>query len=181
MLTTPGRSLALAVLVVSVVSADTLDRQSRSRTIAKQLSEALSQQKLDAIAAQDPDEPDRFIAALLFADTQLLVVSARYASPSLLQARLAHKQYRDIYLDLQSSPIPNSSIFFQDMKADGLCSRCEQTADIVYDGSPAPKIFDGDWDKAKLSEQAYEQRFVAADQQYSRLLQVLLAQLQGTS
>jgi hypothetical protein len=67
------------------------------------------------------------------------------------------------------------------MKADGLCSRCEQTADIVYDGSPAPKIFDGDWDKSKLSEQAYEQQFLAADQQYSRLLQVLLAQLRGTS
>ena len=50
----------------------------------------------------------------------------------------------------------------------------------MYDGSQIAKIFDGDWDKHK-SDNAYERQFVAADQQYSRLLNILLAQLRGTS
>jgi hypothetical protein len=82
MFTMLGRSLALAVLVATLVPAAPLDRTSHSAPIATELAKALSQQKLDAIAAQDPDEPDRFIAALFFENTQLLVVSGRYASPS---------------------------------------------------------------------------------------------------
>jgi hypothetical protein len=180
MFTMLGRSLALVLLVVTLVPAAALDRVSQSATIATELAEALSEQRLDAIAAHDPDEPDRFIAALLFADSQLLVVSARYASPSLLKARLAQKQYRDVYLDLSSASIAETSILIQDLNADGLCARRDQAADIVYDGSQIPKIFDGDWDKHK-SDKTYEQQFVAADQQYSRLLNLLLAQLRGAS
>jgi hypothetical protein len=83
MFTMLGRSLALVLLVATLVPAAPVDRASQSATIATELAKALSEQRLDAIAAQDPDEPDRFIAALFFADSQLLVVSARYASPSL--------------------------------------------------------------------------------------------------
>ena len=103
MFTMLGRSLALVLLVATLVAAAPVDRASHSATIATALAKALSEHKLDAVAAQDPDEPDRFIAALLFTDSQLLVVSARHASPSLLKARLAHKQYRDVYLDLSGS------------------------------------------------------------------------------
>ena len=167
-----GRSLGLVLLIATLVHAGPLDRVSHSATIATQLAKALSEQGLDAIAAQDPDEPDRFIAALFFEDTQLLVVSARYASPLLMKARLAHKQYRDVYLDLSGSSIADTSFLFQDMNADGLCTRREQAADIVYDGSQAAKIFDGDWSKHK-SDDTYEQQFVVADQRYSRLLNIL--------
>ena len=180
MFTVLGRSLILVLLVATLVPAAPLDRASQSATIATELAKALSQQRLDAIAAQDPDEPDRFIAALFFADSQLLVVSARYASPSLLTARLAQKQYRDVYLDLSASSIADSSILFQDMNADGLCARRDLAADIVYDGGQTATIFDGDWDKHK-SDKTYEQQFVAADQQYCRLLKILLAQLRGSS
>ena len=175
-----GRSLAFVLLVATLVSAAPLERAAQSAAIALELANALSEQRLDAIAAQDPDEPDRFVAALFFANSQLLVVSARYASPSLLKARLAQKQYRDVYLDLSASPIADTSILFQDMNADGLCARRGQAADIVYDGSHTAKIFDGDSDKDK-SAHAYEQQFVAADQQYSRVLRVLLAQVRGES
>jgi len=175
-----GRSLGLVLLIATLVHAGPLDRVPHSATIATQLAKALSEQGLDAIAAQDPDEPDRFIAALFFEDAQLLVVSARYASPSLLKARLAHKQYRDVYLDLSGSSIADSSILFQDMNADGLCTRRDQAADIVYDGSQAAKIFDGDWGKHK-SDHTYEQQFVVADQRYSRLLNILFEQLRGST
>ena len=180
MFTMLGRSLAVVLLVATLVPAAALDRASHSATIATELAKALSEQRLDAFAAQDPDEPDRFIAALFFANSQLLVVSARYASPSLLKARLAQKQYRDVYLDLSGSSIADTSILFQDMHADGLCARRDQTADIVYDGSRTAKIFDGDWDKHK-SDGTYEQHFIAADKEYSRLLNILFAQLRGAS
>jgi hypothetical protein len=174
-----GRSCMLVLLVATLVPAAALDRAAGSATVAAELAKALSDQRLDAVAAQDPDEPDRFIAALFFPDSQLLVVSARHASPSLLQARLAQKQYRDVYLDLSSAALAGTSTLFQDMKADGLCARRDQAADVVYDRSRTATVFDGDWDKRRPAR--YEREFVAADQQYTRLLTVLLAQLRGTS
>ena len=97
-----------------------------------------------------------------------------------MQARLTQKQYRDVYLDLQAAPVPHSSVFFQDMNADGLCSSRDQTADLLYNGNEAPTIFDGDWKKHNLSEKEYEQQLTAADDRYSRLLEILLEQQRGT-
>jgi hypothetical protein len=175
-----GRSCTLVLLVATLVPAAPLDRAADSATSASELAKALSEQRLDAIAAQDPDEPDRFIAALFFPGSQLLVVSARHASPSLLKARLAQKQYRDVYLDLSSAAIADTSILFQDMNADGLWARRDQAADIVYDRSHTATVFDGNRDKNR-SATTYEQQFVVADQQYTRLLKLLLAQLRGAS
>jgi hypothetical protein len=172
------RAFAVALFVVGTL-ATAPAQVLRSVTLTKQLTAAMSEQKLEAIAARDPDEADRFVAALLFPDAQLLVVSARYGSPLLLQARLAHKQYRDVYLDLQSAPVRDSSWFFQDMKADGLCSERDQVADVVYTGGKAPTIFDGDWKKHGLSEKAYEEMLSGADDRYSRLLSILLTELKG--
>ncbi len=175
-----GRSIGLVFVMATLVTAAPPDRVSQSGPIAVQLAQALSEDGLGAIAAQDPDEPDRFIAALFFKGSQLLVVSARYASPSLLEARLAHGQHREVYLDLTGAPIAGTNVLFQDMNADGLCARRDQAADIVYDGSQAAKIFDGDWSK-HASDKAYERQFATADQRYSRLLSILLAQVQAPS
>ena len=46
----------------------------------------------------------------------------------------------------------------------------------MYDGSQPTNIFNGNWDTNK-ADKTYEQQFVVADQQYSRLLSILLAQL----
>jgi hypothetical protein len=148
----------------------------RSRSLARQLTTALSAQGLDAIAAQDPDEPDRFVAALFFPGSQLLIISARYASPSVMHARLSSKQYRDVYLDLQQAAIANTSWFLQDMMADGLSADRDQTADVLYVGS-ATTVFDNDWHKHNLSQQQYAEQVSKADQRYARLLDALLAQL----
>jgi hypothetical protein len=158
------RTFIIDLLVGGVVVGVAPEPTSRSATLAKQLTIALKDQQLEAIAAQHPDEPDRFVAALFFPNAQLLVVSARYASPQLLQARLTLRQYRDLYLDLSASPVPHRSVFFQDMNAGGLCSSRDQTADLLYNGTEAPTIFDGDWKTHNLSEQEYEQHRTAADE-----------------
>ena len=65
------------------------------------------------------------------------------------------------------------------MNADGLCSRRDQAADIVYDASYTAKIFDGDLDKHK-SDSTYEQQFVVADRHYGRLLKILFCTVAGS-
>ena len=172
-----GRSVAIALLFGSLGTAGTRDQPSQSAVVAKQLTAALLERRLEAIAAKDPDEPDRFVAALFFPDSQLLVISARYAAGPLLESKLLQKQYRDVYLDLQGAPVSGSSMFYQDMKADGLCAGQDMVADIFYDGSATAKVFDADWDKHKMSQKVYQQEYMAADQQYSRLLTILLTQV----
>jgi hypothetical protein len=151
----------------------------QSTPLVRELVKTLSSQQLDAIAVQDPLDPERFIAAL-FAPGQLLVVSKRYASPEAIQARLTHRQYRDVYLDLQASPATDGSWFLQDMQADGLCAGRDQVADILYTGDDTAAVFDGDWKTDGLSEKEYEQQLAAADQRYTQLLEVLLRQLHGS-
>jgi hypothetical protein len=150
----------------------------RSTALARELAKTLSSRQLDAIAAQDPDDAERFVAAL-FAPGQLLVVSKRHAVPAAIQARLTQRQYRDVYLDLQASPATDGSWFLQDMQADGLCAGRDQIADILYAGDDAAAVFDGNWKTHGASEKEYEQQLAAADQRYARLLEVLLRQLHG--
>ena len=170
------KTCGILLLVCAALGAAPAERSVRSAVLAKQLGAALLEQRLEAIAARDPDAADRFVAALFFPDSQLLVISASYSSPSLLEQKLVQKNYRDVYLDLGTSQFANTSVFFQDMKADGLCDGRNQTADILYEGGTST-IFDGDWKKHGLSEQEYEQRLTDVDQRYSRLLELLLAEL----
>jgi hypothetical protein len=150
----------------------------QSETLAKQLSEALKAQKLEAIAAQDPSSPNRFVAALYYPGTQLLVVSAQPTSVQLLKDRLLWGQYREIYLDLQTNVVPGSSWFIYDMKADGLCAGPDEAVDTLYEGSKPVEIFDGDWKKRGVSQQDYKQTLASTDERYSALLSALLARAQ---
>ena len=169
---------AIVVLGAVLAAADPAPSL-RSTALARELVQTLSSQQLEAVAAQDPEDPERFIAAL-FAPGQLLVVAKRHASPAAIQARLTQRQYRDVYLDLQASPATDGGWFLQDMQADGLCAGREQVADILYAGSSAPAVFDGDWKTRGSSEKEYQQQLTAADQRYTHLLEVLLRELQGS-
>ena len=170
--------LSIAVLGGFVAAADPAPAL-QSAALARELTKTLSAQQLEAVAAQDPDDPERFIAALL-APGQLLVVSKRHTSPAAIQARLTQRQYRDVYLDLQASPATEGGWFLQDMQADGLCAGRDQSADILFAGKDAPTVFDGDWKARGSSEKEYEQKLTAADQRYTRVLEALLRQLHAS-
>lgn len=170
------KGIALALLIPFVASAAPPEHPLRSGPLAKQLGAALQQRGIDAFAAQDPDESDRFVAVLFYPNAQLLVVSARYAAPPLLEERLAQKQYREVYLDLGGAPIPNTSLLIHDMSADGLCDSRDKSADILYQGSVA-STFDADWKNHSRSEREYLERLSNADEEYSRMLEVLLKAL----
>ena len=157
--------------------AETQDKETQSSTAVKELARVLDAAKLDAIAAPDPSEPGTWVAALYFQGAQLLVVSAKYAAPPLLVEKMAAKNYRDIYIDLNSASVAGTKVFIIDQSCNGLIAKPngDQVADSYEHGAKA-YAFDGDWKKAKLSEDAYMKAFSDADERYARILNLLIAQ-----
>jgi hypothetical protein len=170
------KDCAIALLLSLVVAAAHAQQPLKSEALAKQLGAALQERGLDAVAAKDPNESDRFVAALFYSNAQLLVISARYAAPPLLEEKLSKKLYRDVYLDLGVAAIPNSSVLVHDMSADGLCDSHDKSADILYEGN-VTSMFDADWKSHNRSEHEYMQRLSDADERYSRMLELLLAEV----
>ena len=157
-------------------------QEGKSVALAKQLAAALDAAKLDSVAAKDPAAPDIFIAALYFPGAQLLVVSAKYTAPQLLDARLGKKEYRDTYIDLSSASMPDTKVFVQDALADGLKAKRDENQPFdIYELAGKPILFDGDWKKQKMSEQEYIKVFTTADDRYAEMLTALIAQLKKTS
>jgi len=174
-------AVAAAVLTLSL-AATAFAQDAKSVALAKQLAAALDSAKLDSIAAPDPSNPDTFVAALYFPNMQLLVVSAKYSAPLLLIEKVAKKEYRDVYIDLNSASLPESKIFVEDLGADGLKAKREENQPFdTYEQAGKRTVFNSDWKAQKLSEQDYMKAFTGADDQYSRILMALLAQLKKTS
>ena len=109
----------LAGVVALAFSGNALAQDSESARVAKQLAAALDAAKVDSIAAKDPTRAGTYVAALYFSGTQLLVISAQYSAPTLLDQKLLKKEYRDIYLDLYGAPMPGTKVFIEDFGADG--------------------------------------------------------------
>src|SRR3984893_4849481 len=163
---------------VTGLGGGTLAQESRSAPLAKQLAAALDAAKLSSIAASDPSAPGVYIGALYFPGFQLLAISAKYSAPVLLDARVEKKEYREIYIDLNSAAEPDSKMFIEDLGVDGLQAKREENR--PFDGVESMgkrTAFDGDWKKQQLSEQEYVKIFSAADERYSQMLAALLAQL----
>lgn len=172
--------LAAGVLCIAAFSTGAAAQDSKSAAVAKELVHQLEAAKLDGIAAADPTAPGSFVAALYIPGTQLLVVSAQYSAPPLLAERIAAKDYRSVYVDLQSASVRGTKVFVQDQGADGLTSRPDgdQPADS-WDEKDKTLAFDGEWRKAKLTEADYAKSFGDADERYTRMLQALVAQAKG--
>jgi hypothetical protein len=168
-------AFALALFAASAAA------QTRSAAAARELAAALDAAKLDSIAAVDPSDPESFAAALYFPGSQLLVVSAKYAAPALLLDKMSSKNYRDVYIDLNSASVAGSKVFIIDQSCDGLVAKPDgdQAADSFEHGSKQV-AFDGDWKKAKISEDEYMKSFADADERYSKVLAMLTARVKGT-
>ena len=173
-------SAALGILGAFAIAVPAAAQESKSAVAAKALAEALDGAKLDSIAAVDPAEPGLFAAALYIPGTQLLVVSAKYSAPSLLVDKLTRKEYRDIYIDLNSASVPESKVFVMDQSIDGLVARPDddKPAD-TWEKGKTTLAFNGKWKDAKMSEQEYMKAFADADERYAQILNLLTAQAKG--
>ena len=171
---------ALTVLLGLSAVVPVSAQDSKSAPLAKQLAAALDAAKMDSIAAKDPEAPDIFAAALYFPGMQLLVVSGKYSVPQLLTTRIANKEYRDVYLDLNGAA--TAKTFIEDPGADGLKAKRESNQPFDQAEMAGKRtMFDGDWKAQKMSEQDYLKAFSAADDRYAQILAALLAQLKKTS
>jgi hypothetical protein len=167
--------VAILLLLPAVARAQ---QPSASSAVAKELTAAMDAAKLDSLAAPDPANPDTFVGTLYFPGLQLLVVSAKYSVPVLLQDRIAKKEYRDVYLDLNSASDPSTKIFVEDLGANGLVARPErdEPAD-VYEAAGHRVTFDHDWKAQNMSEDDYMKAFADADARYTEMLKALLAEV----
>ena len=166
-------SASLLLLAPALAVAQT---GAKSPAAAKELTSVLDRLKIDAIAAADPDDAGTFVAALYFQGGQLLVVSAKYSAPTLLTAKLAKKDFRDVYIDLNAASIAGSKIFVMDQTCDGLVAKPGDAAPDTWEQGTTTTVFDGDWKKAKMSEEEYGKAFAGADDRYARILTLLAEQ-----
>jgi hypothetical protein len=179
MSTTPraaGWVASFTVAFILLAASFPAAQETKSAAAAKQLGDVLDRLKLDSIAAVDPADPSTFVAALYFQGANLLVVSAKYSAPSLLTAKLAKKDYRDVYIDLNAASVAGSKIFVMDQAADGLVARPGDGAADSWEQANKTTAFDGDWRKAKMTEEEYDKTFSQADERYARILGVLAEQ-----
>jgi hypothetical protein len=96
----------------------------------------------------------------------------------LLDERIGKKEYRDVYIDLNSAGSPGTRVFVEDLGPDGLKPRREenQPFDSIEMGGRRT-TFDSEWRKQQLSEPEYLKLFSAGDERYTQMLTALLAQL----
>ena len=96
----------------------------------------------------------------------MLVVSAKYSAPTLLNDKLNKKDYRDVYIDLSSASIAATKVFIMDQAANGLVFKPndDQPADSWEQANKTTVSFDGDWKKAKITEEEYTKAFSTARQ-----------------
>jgi hypothetical protein len=171
----------VALLLTSVLTHVGIAQEARSATLAKELASLMQERQLDSIAARSPTVEDQFVAALYFPG-QLLVVSARYSAPAVLNEKIARREYREVYIDLNSASIAESKILITDAGVDGLRPRRE--ANQPFDGQDIGGEgirFDGNWRDQKMTEQEYMKVFSQADENYSAALQVLLGALKKSA
>jgi len=166
----------LTLAVASLLAAPAVAQDSRSVALAQELAGMLERAKLTSIATRQAGTEDVFVAALFFPG-QLLVVSSKYAVPALLNERIAQRNDRDAYIDLNVAVDPATKVFIEDMGADGIRSRRSAAAFDIYSKGDKRFPFDGEWKKRKLSEETYNATFSEADAHYVRMLESLIAEM----
>ena len=152
-------------VVLSVVPATA--QESASAPLAVELSELMTAGQLEALATEATVDDDRYVAALAFPG-QLLVVSARYEVPQYLDEKIANRQFRDVYIDLNTASIQGTKILVTDVGANGLLAD-DPGVDVFDDGSGILRL-DG-----VGSGGEYASAVADADEQYAEMLQALIA------
>jgi hypothetical protein len=173
----------LCVGLMAFVMPESGGQDSSSAAKAATLTRLMDQQKLDSVAAHDPEQPDRFVAALYYPGVQLLVVSASYPVPDVLRQKITGRQYRDVYMDLQSSATQQGRFFVMDLEANGVRQTRQEDAafDVTYKDGDNPASFDGEWKRQNMSRAQYDARFRSDDERYTKMLTALERELMRPS
>lgn len=176
-------SMSAVLVCLALAALPAAAEEPLSAQPAATLKARMEQLKLDAIAARDPDESGRYIAALFIPGVQFLVVSAPYPVATAIDKKIAGRQYMDVYMDLQGVPDRTGHFFVEDLQADGVRpSDPDVACDTTTTNGTTPVVFNGKWDAQRLTQEDYEARFKRDDERYARMLKALNAALaRGTT
>ena len=195
---TPTRAV-LSAFLTTVFTVGAAAQEPVSASPAKELAALMAAKKLDSIAARMPDDREQFVGALVFPG-QLMVVWAKTTAPAVVNEKLIRKEYKEVYIDLNSASVLESRHFVTDLGPDGLRSRPAQkqgpsdSPDLGDDGLRAKKAkrddpfdsrdlagktlaFDGNWREDKMSENDYMKAHAEADAAYAKAVQALIDEL----
>lgn len=171
---------SLATILVAVLFATTYPtvvtaQEPKSAAAAKELAQLLTSKKLDSIAARMPDNLEEFVGALNFPG-QLMVVWAQTTAPAVVNEKLIRKEYREVYMDLNSASVIATRHFVTDLGPDGLKAKpaTRQGPSDSHDLGTKTMRFDGNWREDKMSESEYMKAYTDADEGYARALQALI-------
>jgi hypothetical protein len=157
-------------------------QEPKSAAPAKELAQLLSAKKLDSIAARMPDSREEFVGALAFPG-QLMVVWAKTTAPAVVNEKLIRKEYKEVYLDLNSASIMESRHFVTDLGPDGLRFKPEQKQGPAdsHDAGAKTLRFDGNWRASKMKEDDYMKAHADADAGYAKAIQALIDEIKKPS
>jgi hypothetical protein len=176
---TMHRIVIATVAAVVLLSIPAYSQDSQSAAGARQLAQLMEKGQVDSIAAALPGAEDTFVAAM-FIPGELMVVSAKYSAPLLLREKIMKKEFREVYVDLNSAATPKTRVFIEDLNADGLVAKPDDDVGFdTFENSDGRMLFDGEWKKQKLSEDDYRKKFNDADALYMKMLHALLNQLKS--
>ena len=163
------------VLLAATASTVAVAQEPKSAAPAKELAQLLTSKKLDSIAARMPDNREEFVGALNFPG-QLMVVWARTTAPAVVNEKLIRKEYREVYMDLNSASVIETRHFVTDLGPDGLKSKpaTKTGPSDSHDLGAKSMRFDGNWREDKMSEADYMKAHAAADEAYTRAIQALI-------
>ena len=157
----------VAYVVIFIGSAGA--QESQSAPLATELSEIMAAGQLDAVAVKDASDEGRYIAALAFPG-QLLVVSAQYEVPLYVDQKIENRQFRDVYIDLNTASIAGTKVLVTDVGANGLLAN-DAGVDMYDDGSGVLRL-----DGTGTAGVDYGSAVADADREYARLLRTLIDQ-----
>jgi hypothetical protein len=175
------RSAGLAAVFVVMIAGAASAQESKSAPLAKQLAAAMDAAKLDSFAVKDPSTPFTYVGVFYLPGAQLLVVSGRYSAPMLIEAKLSHREYKDAYVDLNSATDPASRTLIEDAGADGLKAIRSGTSIDAVSAAGKRVQFDTDWKKQQITEADYKAAYGVADDNYARMLKLLVAAVSDPS
>jgi hypothetical protein len=155
---------------------------------AMELAALLQARKLEAFAAKVPGEEGRFVAARLIPNVQLLAITALHTRRMDMEYYLYNKDHRNAYLDLNSSTFSTERVVVDDAMADGLVALPGKSLahDSVVKGGDR-QTFDGVFadgrkrNDKRVPQEVYMKTFSDAEQSYSKILEVLIAELKKGS
>ena len=144
--------------------------------LAGRLVSGLERHGQQTMAARDPADERRVIAAMRFGRGQLTVVAGVPGDPD-VAGWLRERRYGDVYRTLTGVPVPDEGYVLHDLNGLGL--RAERKVGEAFDmfepSGGVQVAFDGAWQTQHLSEEEYCRAFERADATYAEALTVLLS------